>query len=715
MQRFRTAAVAALALVCAAIGVAAATASDAPQDGDPPAARIGACKLGGGVEHVVFIQFDNTHYNRDRADVASDLEQMPHLLRFLRGQGTLFTNDHTVLISHTAGGIVSTLTGLYPDRTGLTASNSYGWYRPDGSVGFSPAFKYWTAPTDAVRHPLPSLAGDGQRTAPAPWVPFTRAGCDVGGVSTANIELENVNTDPSGDVTTVFGQGSPEWLEASNPATRSQAAGDFLGVAIHCAAGGGICAGDPNAKPDLLPDEPGGYDGFQALFGAKYVNPAIAHGSACVNDMSGNPMLGPAGTCGFVGFGHSGAKETLGTIAQMHEAGVPVTFSYIGDVHDDRTTLRASGPGEADYVRQLKEYDDAFAAFFARLARDGIDRSNTLFVVTVDEGDHFAGGVGTPQPDGTLGYTHAQCSDVTSCPSNQMGELFADVSSLLPTGQASYAIRPDSAPSFYVLGQPDRTDPGVRKLGRDLAAVRVTDPYLGGARVPLAQGLADPVAERTLHMVGSDPARTPTLTMFANPDFVVGVGNTGCGAAVCVPANAPAWNHGDVQPEIADTWVGFVGPGVERGGIDARTWTDHANVRPTVLALLGLRDAYGHDGRVLVEGLREDALPRALRQNGPTVRELGRRYEQLNAPFGAFAQDALAASTRAIASSSDAEYASIEQAVAALTDERDALAAQIKAQLGAAAFAGDPVGELVARAEIAQAERLLRRAAALPH
>ena len=32
---------------------------------------------------------------------------MPHLLNFLKGNGTLFTNDHTILISHTAGGILS--------------------------------------------------------------------------------------------------------------------------------------------------------------------------------------------------------------------------------------------------------------------------------------------------------------------------------------------------------------------------------------------------------------------------------------------------------------------------------------------------------------------------------------------------------------------------------------------------------------------------------
>ena len=38
----------------------------------------------GTVKHVIYLQFDNTHYNRDNPNVASDLEQMPHLLNFLR-------------------------------------------------------------------------------------------------------------------------------------------------------------------------------------------------------------------------------------------------------------------------------------------------------------------------------------------------------------------------------------------------------------------------------------------------------------------------------------------------------------------------------------------------------------------------------------------------------------------------------------------------------
>src|SRR5215475_14454849 len=52
---------------------------------------------------------------------------------------------------------------------------------------------------------------------------------------------------------------------------------------------------------------------------------------------------------------------------------------------------KAFGPGEAGYVAQLRAYDAAFQKFFDRLAKAGIDETNTLFVITVDEGDHFVG------------------------------------------------------------------------------------------------------------------------------------------------------------------------------------------------------------------------------------------------------------------------------------------------------------------------------------
>jgi hypothetical protein len=41
---------------------------------------------------------------------------------------------------------------------------------------------------------------------------------------------------------------------------------------------------------------------------------------------------------------------------------------------------------------QLREYNAAFTAFFHRLVRDGITQHNTVFLVTVHEGDHYAGG-----------------------------------------------------------------------------------------------------------------------------------------------------------------------------------------------------------------------------------------------------------------------------------------------------------------------------------
>jgi hypothetical protein len=51
------------------------------------------------------VQFDNLHFTRDNPDVPSDLEQIPNLLNFLKNKGTLDTNHHAVLISHTAADI----------------------------------------------------------------------------------------------------------------------------------------------------------------------------------------------------------------------------------------------------------------------------------------------------------------------------------------------------------------------------------------------------------------------------------------------------------------------------------------------------------------------------------------------------------------------------------------------------------------------------------
>src|SRR5689334_20938451 len=182
----------------------------------------------GNIQHVIYVQFDNTHFLRDNANVPSDLEQMPHLLNFITGNGTLMANDHTALISHTATGILTSLTGVYPDRMGQPVSNSFRYFTPAGTSRTGVSFAYWTSPlfdpapgqTDFT----PEMINENGKVAPAPWVPFTRAGCDFGAVATANTILENTAI----DVKTVFGPGSLEDQEvASNP---GQAFADFVGV-----------------------------------------------------------------------------------------------------------------------------------------------------------------------------------------------------------------------------------------------------------------------------------------------------------------------------------------------------------------------------------------------------------------------------------------------------------------------------------------------------
>src|SRR5438093_4477313 len=620
--------VTALALLPASIAGITAISASAKPAADP------GC-LTGPVKHVIYLVFDNTHFMRDNPSVPSDLEQMPHLLNFLTSNGTLMTNDHTILISHTAGGILSSLTGLYPDRQGQTVSNNYFYFDPAHNPQFSTSFKYWTDLVDdstGTRDPLPNMVFDGQKNRPAPCVPFTLARCASGGVSTANIELENIGSGPFGGMSEAFGTGSPEWTDAvvSNAAPsgtplRAKAFTDYVGIAIHCANGGGICTSNAtnttNSRPDKLPDEPGGYLGYQALYGAKYVDPAITSGNACVNNTEGQPVTDPFGRCGFPGFDGALAKNTLGYVAQMQEAGVPVTYAYISDAHDNHTSSfpapsnpnfpRASGPGEADYKAQLKAYDDAFAAYFARLKADGIDQSNTLFMVTVDEGDQFAGGVGIPQPDGSLAYSHTNCSWTTApaCPSNQIGEVNLNIKPKLPVGTPSFVVHSDSAPTFYVNGNPDRKDATLRKMERDVLGLNAIDPYVSSTPAPVFQRMADPVEEKTLHMENTDPRRTPSFTGFADPNYFITAANSGpsCGSNPCIDYHF-AWSHGDVQPVIATTWMGMVGPGVQNGGVDSSTWTDHANVRPTMLTLLGLKDDYVQCGHFRIEAPETKAM-----------------------------------------------------------------------------------------------------------
>jgi hypothetical protein len=714
-----------------AVGVSAALAASALLAGSLAAApaALGAptCDLrsaGDNVQHVIYIQFDNTHLRRDDPNVPSDLEQMPHLLNFIQNNGTMLTNDHTVLISHTATGILTSLTGVYPDRMGQPVSNSFRYFTPSGAIRTGVSFAYWTAPLfDPAGPPFPpagqtdltpEMINEHGKIAPAPWVPYTRAGCDVGAVATANTILENTGI----DVATVFGAGSPEAIQAaadSPGVAATQTFADFVGIGVHCAAGSALCDSANHGRPDLLPDEPGGYAGFNGLFGAKYVDPQVFPGGTAV-DLDGDPIQDQNGHAGFPGFDGMVATNSLSWVAHMQESGIPVTYAYISDAHDNHGTSGnihvAYGPGEAGYKAQLAAYDDAFDKFFTRLAADGINKSNTLFVFTVDEGDHFVGS--DPSPAGCDGVT-------TPCTYSAIGEINADLRRMIRTqfgDTTPFSVHSDDAPTVYVNGQPGRSDPAVRQLERESAALEWLNPYTGQVQSDITVALADPVEENILHMVTADPARTPTFTLFADPEwFFFATGGATCPTpATCAfippPSNQTfAWNHGDIQDEIASTWVGYVGPGVRNLGT-ASPWTDHTDVRPTMLSLLGLVDDYRHDGRVTWEILDPGVLPDSLTPNQAKVSALARAYKQITASFGDFAMTTLSVSTKALASSSDNDhtYELIETKLADLDARRDSLALQISQLLDGAEFHGQPISNSQASSLLGKANGLLEKA-----
>src|SRR5581483_5099553 len=560
----------------ALIFLAAAIGSSAPMSAAAQRGKAsgGACRLPsarGDIQHVVFLIFDNVHFLRDNPNVPSDLEQMPNLLNFIRGNGTLLTNHHTVLISHTGNGILTNLTGMYSDRHGQAVANSYRYFKSDGTTASSSSFKYWTDLVDDTgtppADPLPNMVNadsGAAKNTPAPWVPYTRAGCDFGAVALANIVLENTATGPAGDITKVFGAGSAEFVEAAasnaapaNTAARNLSQTDFVGLAVHCGKGGGICAGNGHARPDLLPDEPGGYSGYLGLFGAKYVNSAITGGSAAVNNLDGQPITDQFNQPGFPGFDGLFAATTLAYVAQMQEAGIPITFGYISDAHDQHGVAgeihATRGPGEADYVRQLKNYDAAFGKFFERLAAHGIDKSNTLFVFTVEEGDHF---VGAPP-------THPNCDGVhTPCTYSLVGEINGNLAGLLATQQGittPFTVHSDMAPTIYLTGNPAPNSATARAFGRAVSKLTAVNPYTGETNHLMA-ALAAPVEMDLLHLVTADPQRTPTLAMFAHPDYFLFSAAPNCNSpCITVPTTPPtstfAWNHGGIQPEIATIWL----------------------------------------------------------------------------------------------------------------------------------------------------------------
>ncbi|MBO0844744.1 MAG: hypothetical protein J2P22_04940 [Nocardioides sp.] len=736
------------------------------------------CQLGNGISHVINIVFDNVHFGRDNPNVPSDLERMPALMDFMKNNGTILSNTHTPMIAHTADDSLTIYTGLYGDRHGQPLSNSYKGYNPDGTTDPAASFAYWTSPfADTAATPTPGhdntpsmvysdtvpASGAPDRQTPAPWVPFTRAGCNVGDFSTANMVLENAKV----DLPTIFGPNSPEVQQynADTDSFKDAEVADYIGEAVHCAQGSSFCADaqatkfgqtspTPSAVTDSLPTEPGGYNGYQALFGAKYLAPQLSDNSTPnlvrngyqITDAQGNlvDLNGQtiretfSGKPGFPGFSPT-ATQSLAYLADMQESGIPITYGYISDLHErkagtsDCTSSSATlpgrpiGPGDSCYKTNGDNYNQAFQTFFQRLAADGINASNTLFIIGSEEGDQFAGASANrflkPTPatcDGSMG-------NFCSYPAGSIGELQANIKGLLAgtsSANTAYDIEPQGA-SIYAHGQPGLHDATLRQLERDTAAMRGDNPYSGETNQRIVKYQAGAVEERILHMQTADPLRMPSYTMFPVPDYFFST----TGAPVSINAGF-AYDHGYYSPNIDVTWSSFAGPGVKNLGIDGPTpeqsneasdpnstrtvpeastqgtWVEETDLRPTMLHLLGLSDDYSTDGQVVSQVLADPS--KALTD----AQALGAAYQQINSSVGTLATITLEADSRALASGSatnDGTYDTVEQELTKIANRRDVLATEMKAQLARAA-AGHQLSRGDVQNLIAQADSLIRKA-----
>jgi hypothetical protein len=642
-------------------------------------------------------------------------------------------------------------------------ANSYAQYAPNSAtvVKFPSAFTYWTDPV-SKSDPLPNLITNGQKNTPAPWVPYTRAGCDVGAFSLADMELENTTS----DITSVYGNGSPQQtFTAAKGVPGSLKTADFEGIAIHCSQAdsvdngpgnhAGLCSPENGGSADNLPDEPGSYNNFNGLFGAIYANQVVSKAGAftaskqdaagasngnindlaahvndvydysspgcqfCANGVNkgynGNPITSQAivdgsGDSGFVsGFSPTPA-QTLGYVASMQEAGVPVTFAYIEDAHNAwNYPFQALGPGQPTYEDQLRQENQAFEAFFERLAADGINRSNTLFVITADEGDHFAG----------LPPTNQGCDGVTTTCNyapGTIGEQDTDLGAALAQEKGDtnpFEIHFDDNPNFYVEGPSTATSPpgpydtAVRQLEQDTGSLTLTN-VLTNKTVPVTRHIADAEDQTILHMTTTDPLRTPSFTVFGNPDFYYETG-LNCSVTSASPGcptvgSGFAWNHGGDERNVTTTWLGVVGPTVRNLGETGSLWTDHTDIRPTMLTLLGLPSDYNMDGAVIAPllGDRGDAI-----RHMHSYQQLFAAYEQLNAPVGQFGHDSEIVSTTASESSGNAIAMGFDQQLTACQVKRDALAGQMNAMLSGAFFGDTAIDQRTADRDARQAEQLI--------
>ena len=135
-------------------------------------------------------------------------------------------------------------------------------------------------------------------------------------------------------------------------------------------------------------------------------------------------------------------------------------------------------------------------------------------------------------------------------------------------------------------------------------------------------------------------------------------------------------------------------------------FSDHTDIRPTMMSLAGLTDDYAHDGRVLIEIMTDGAVPSTLQQHRATFARLASTYKAINAPLGTLGMKTLQSATAAI-QGNDATYIAFLAQLKALTGQRNTIAGHMIQMIEGAEYAGLPFNDIAAQVHITLGQNLL--------
>ena len=189
------------------------------------------------------------------------------------------------------------------------------------------------------------------------------------------------------------------------------------------------------------------------------MNPAITGGNAAVNNLNGQPITDQFDQPGFPGFDGLFATTTLAYVAQMQEAGIPVTFGYISDAHDQHGKageIHATAGPRRGRLRPATEGLRRSVREVLRPSGAGRHRQEQHALRVHGRGRRSLRRLGA----------HAEYCDGVNvpCTYSLVGEVNGNLAGLMAQDGVTtpFTVHSDMAPTVYITGNPSRTEPTTR-------------------------------------------------------------------------------------------------------------------------------------------------------------------------------------------------------------------------------------------------------------